>query len=192
MKSSLESLERIIADARDRLLVRGVLNGDGKAAAALVSFHRRRVTAMGMSFFKSAADADDFAQDVFVRAFRSLGSFRGESSFSTWLTRIAYNMAVTAKRRRRDYLPLADEESIVSETTTPEEDEIREATRHAVREAVRELPERYAVCIELYFFYDNSYEEISRITGEQLNTIKSHIFRAKKILREKLREFYER
>ena len=81
---------------------------------------------------------------------------------------------------------------IISENTSPEEDEIREATKKAVREAVRELPEREAVCIELYFFYDNNYEEISQITGEKLNTVKSHIFRAKKILREKLREFYER
>ena len=61
----------------------------------------------------------------------------------------------------------------------------------AVREAVKDLPEKFAVCVELYFFYDNSHAEISKITGLPVNTIKSHIFRAKKILREKLRSYYE-
>ena len=63
-------------------------------------------------------------------------------------------------------------------------------TQEAVREAVNELEEKYAICLDLYFFHDIQYSDISEITGFPENTIKSHIFRAKKILKEKLKEFY--
>jgi RNA polymerase sigma-70 factor (ECF subfamily) len=144
-----------------------------------------------MSFFKNEADTDDFMQEVFIKAYTNLSKFRGESSFSTWLTSIAYNTAVNAKKRRKEYLPISDEENIEDQNLTPEKNQIRKMTVLAVREAVKDLPEKFALCVELYFFYDNSHAEISEITGLPVNTIKSHIFRTKKILREKLRGYYE-
>lgn len=187
-----EKIEQTIADRRDRILVRAALNGDSRSFAILTALYRKRVRAMGMSFLKSEADAEDFVQEVFIKVYTGLKGFRGGAAFSTWLTRIAYNTAVTSARRRQQYAPLANEESIESRELTPEERQVGEATKAAVRQAIAELPEKYAVCVELYFFYDHSYEEIERITGFKANTIKSHIFRAKKILREKLREFYEK
>ena len=144
-----------------------------------------------MSFFKNETDTDDFMQEVFLKVYTNLSRFRGDSAFSTWLTSIAYNTAVNAKNRRKEYLPISDEENIEDKSLTPEKNEIRKLTVLAVREAVKDLPEKFAICVELYFFYDNSHAEISEITGLPINTIKSHIFRAKKILREKLRGFYE-
>jgi RNA polymerase sigma-70 factor (ECF subfamily) len=67
----------------------------------------------------------------------------------------------------------------------------REAIRVAVRTAVAGLPERYRACVDLFFFYERSYQEIEAITGYPVNTIKSHVFRAKKLLREQLAEFVE-
>ncbi|MBQ9623027.1 MAG: RNA polymerase subunit sigma-24, partial [Treponema sp.] len=93
--------------------------------------------------------------------------------------------------RRKEYLPISDEENLEDSDLTPEKNQIRKITVLAVREAVKDLPEKFKICVELYFFYDNSHAEISKITGEGINTIKSHIFRAKKILREKLRSYYE-
>lgn len=190
MKVNLERIEQTIADTRDRLLVKAVLSGDGRSFAILCSLYRKRISAMGRSFLKNEEDADDFVQSVMEKTFKSLRQFKGESSFSTWLTKIAYNTAINAANRRKEYEPIANEEGIKSRTLTPEENQINEATKEAVREAVKELPEKYGICIELYFFYDNSYEEICSITGLNMNTVKSHIFRAKKILREKLKEFY--
>ncbi|MCR5400418.1 MAG: sigma-70 family RNA polymerase sigma factor, partial [Treponema sp.] len=69
---------------------------------------------------------------------------------------------------------------------------IRKLTQEAIREAIKELPEKYAVSIELYFFYSISYQEISEITNIPLNTVKSNIFRAKRILKNKLEDFYEK
>ncbi len=190
--SPLKTIEKAILDAKDNILVKNAAAGDENAFSTLVSLHKKKVAALGFSFFKNAEDADDFVQDVFLCVFRTLKSFRGESSFSTWLMRLSYNLASTAKNRRKDYLPISDEESINSEYETPEEEEIKRVTKEAIKESVASLPEKYALCVELYFFYDKSYEEISGITSLPLNTIKSHIFRAKRILREKLREFYEK
>jgi RNA polymerase sigma-70 factor (ECF subfamily) len=77
------------------------------------------------------------------------------------------------------------------DAVTPEYDAIRDAIRTAVQTAVAGLPERYRVCIDLFFFYERSYQEIEAITGYPVNTIKSHVFRAKKLLREQLADFAE-
>lgn len=184
--------EHLLAEKRDQLLVKETLAGESRSFARLMEQYKKRLTALGMSFFKNTTDTDDFVQEVFIKVYRNLSKFKGDSAFSTWLTRVAYNTAVNAVNRRKEYAPLADEEGIVDSNLTPEEKEIRRLTMEAVHEAVAELPEKYAVCLELYFFYDIPYDEISVITAYPVNTIKSHIFRAKSILREKLRGFYER
>ena len=190
MKNRLRSLEQIITERRDNSLIKTALEGDEKSFARLISYYKKRIFALGMSFFKNQTDSEDFVQDVFIKIYTNLKNFQGKSSFSTWLTSIAYNTAVNAKNRRKEFLPLSNEESILDKDYSPEKKEIRRITAAAVNEAVRELPENYAICIELYFYYDNSHAEISKITGIPVNTIKSHIFRAKKILKEKLEEFY--
>jgi RNA polymerase sigma-70 factor (ECF subfamily) len=185
------TLEQLLIKKRDESLIKSTLQGNKKSFSKLVSHYEKRVIALGMSFFKNETDTEDFKQEVFLKAFKNLGNFKGDSSFPTWLTSIAYNTAINTKERRKEYLPISDEEKIEDKDLTPEKNQIKIATALAVREAVKDLPEKYKICVELYFFYDNSHAEISKITGEPINTIKSHIFRAKKILREKLRGLYE-
>lgn len=191
MNNSFRSIEQIITETRDKALIKTSLQGDEKSFARLVSYYKKRITAMGMSFFKNTADTEDFVQDVFLKVFSNLKNFRGESSFSTWLTSIAYNTAVNSKNRKKETVSLSNEDTLYDKNYSPEKQEIRRITIEAVNEAIKELPEKYAMCIELYFYNDNSHAEISKITGLTINTIKSHIFRAKKILREKLRSYYE-
>lgn len=168
----------------DEEVVSRVLGGDPEAYAILVRRHSSRVFRLGMSFFRDEDDAADFAQEVFIKAYSGLGSFRAQSRFSTWLLRIAYNSAINTKKRRREHVSL-DAETLVG---SPGVDEInaREETACAVRQAVAGLPERQALCVELFFYYDLKYSEISEITGFPVNTIKSHVFRAKRLLRERL------
>jgi RNA polymerase sigma-70 factor (ECF subfamily) len=142
---------------------------------------------MGLSFFHNREDAADFTQDVFLKAYRNLARFRGHARFSTWLYRIAYNTAVNGVTRKKEYRSLAEEE-IPRDERTPEGLTIREAARTAVQKAVAELPEKYRVCVDLFFFYDRSIKEIGEITGFPENTVKSHVFRAKKLLRNQLEE----
>jgi RNA polymerase sigma-70 factor (ECF subfamily) len=178
-----------------------VLAGQTDLFRVLVERYEKRVLAMGMSFFHNVDAARDFAQDVFIKAFHNLASFEGRSRFSTWLFRIAYNEAVNKKNREKDYLSLADDFSAdgekpaglvpISTTDSPERELLKKVARKSVRQAVSELQERFRVCIDLSFFYDMTYEEIGVVTGFPLNTIKSHVLRAKKILREKLKEYKE-
>jgi RNA polymerase sigma-70 factor, ECF subfamily len=162
-----------------------VLEGDREAFAILVRRHRSRVLRLGMSFLHDAEDAADFTQDVFVKAYTALGSFKGRSSFSTWLLRIAYNTAINAKQRRRESQELGPDDELYGESGADEAHE-RVETIAAVRAAMAELPPRQAICVELFFSYNLKYAEISEITGFPVNTIKSHVFRAKKLLRQKL------
>ena len=187
-KQRPKALEREAAYKRDSKLVREVLSGDSSAFAELMSLYKKRVESLGMSFFKNAADAEDFAQDVFLKAYTKLDSFRGESLFSTWLTRMAYNTAINSVNRRAEYVSIADENLLPDNGLTPEEKELRLLTMETVRESLKELPEKYKIVLDLYSFYDNSYAEISEITALAENTVKSHIFRAKKLLRNKIIE----
>lgn len=171
----------------DQSIVERIIGGESGLFAELVKRHQKAVYGLGLGFFKNAEDSGDFTQDVFLKAYRSLPGFLGKSAFSTWLYRIAYNTAVNAVQRRREYQSLA-EDAEIPDFDDPQRKAERECSRTAIRAAVGELPERYRVCLDLYFFYDLSYPEIEVVTGFPVNTIKSHVFRAKALLRERLRE----
>ncbi|MDR0636712.1 MAG: sigma-70 family RNA polymerase sigma factor [Treponema sp.] len=180
-------------DLDDQMIVAEVVSGQKELFRLLVNRHERKVYAMGLSFFRNTDDASDFTQEVFLKVYRNLSSFEGRSRFSTWLYAIAYNTAVNNVARKPDsqYTSLADAEDITVDVDTPERQSLRQALRASVREAVCNLPERYRVCVDLFFFYERTYQEIESITGYPVNTIKSHVFRAKKLLREKLAELVE-
>lgn len=189
-KELLKKLEQDIIKKRDFALVKSAAAGNKASFAKLMSLYKTRVFYFGKSFFHNEADSEDFVQDVFLKVFMNLDSFKGNSQFSTWLMKIAWTTAVNSVKRRKEYLPIADETAILDTDATPEERQIQCLTQEAIRQAVSELPEKYAVCIEMYFSYDIPYQEISEITEIPVNTIKSHIFRAKKLLKEKLEDFY--
>jgi RNA polymerase sigma-70 factor (ECF subfamily) len=175
-------------DEDDGLIVEQILGGQKEMFRLLVARHERAVFGMGMSFFHNRDDASDFVQEVFLKVFRSLSRFEGRSRFSTWLYKVAYNTAVNSLTRKKDYHNLAEDE-VIPDGDTPERRLLRSTAREAVLEAVGDLPGRYRICVDLFFFYDRSYQEIEAITGYPVNTIKSHVFRAKKLLRERLEDF---
>ena len=175
-------------DLNDQLIVSQVLCGQKNLFRLLVRRHERAVYGMGIGFFRNKEDASDFTQEVFLKAYRSLSCFEGRSRFSTWLYKIAYNTAINEVNRRKEYRSLTEEdaERLVNTVDTPERITIRNAAKEAVQEALNDLPERFKICVDLFFFYDRSYQEIEVITGFPVNTIKSHVFRAKKLLRKRL------
>jgi RNA polymerase sigma-70 factor (ECF subfamily) len=173
----------------ETLLIGQIVSGQKELFRLLVHRYQQAVHSIGLSFFRNVEDTADFVQDVFLKAFRNLASFQGKSRFSTWLYRIAYNTAVNGVTRRKEYRSLAGDDEPETENT-PEEQVLKAAAKDAVREAVRELPEKYRICVDLFFFYDRSVKEIGVITGLPENTIKSHVFRAKKLLRKKLGDLH--
>lgn len=177
-----ESLEAV----QDRLLCKAVLAGNTEAFSLIASKYQKRVYSLGMSFFKNHDDSEDFVQDIMLKTFSALPKFRGESSFSTWLMRIAYNSAINSVKRKREFVSAFDDFEIKTNDLTPEEKQIQNCVKNAIRRAVSGLPEKYRICIDLYFFYDMPYADIESVTGIPVNTIKSHIFRSKKILKTEL------
>jgi len=176
-------------DYNDQLIVSQVAAGQKDLFRLLVRQHEKAVYGMGLNFFRNPEDASDFTQEVFLKAYRSLSGFEGRSRFSTWLYKIAYNTAVNEVNRRKEYHSLAEEDAAdlpVNSSDTPERITLRNAAKEAVQAAIKELPERFRVCVDLFFFYDRSFREIEAITGIPVNTIKSHVYRAKILLREKL------
>ncbi|UTC49051.1 RNA polymerase sigma factor [Treponema vincentii] len=173
---------------RDYEVCKAVLNGNTQAFAILAAQYQKRVYMLGLSFFDNTDDCEDFVQDVMLKAYSALGTFRAEAPFAAWLMRIAYNTALNSVKKRNRYSSLADGTEIEYRGDNPEEKHLNECIVLSVREAVNSLPDNYRICIDLYFFYDMSYTDIAAVTELPLNTIKSHIFRAKKILREYLKE----
>ncbi|MCL2806322.1 MAG: sigma-70 family RNA polymerase sigma factor [Treponema sp.] len=180
-------------DLNDQLIVSQIVSGQKDLFRLLVRQHEKADYGMGLSFFRNPEDAGDFTQEVFLKAYRSLSRFEGRSRFSTWLYKIAYNTALNEVNRRKEYHSLAEEDSqkLVNSTETPERIALRNAAKSAVHAALKELPERFRICVDLFYFYDRSHQEIEAITGIPVNTIKSHVFRSKIILREKLESFTE-
>ena len=192
-KPELERERKGESDFSDQLIVSQVVSGQKDMFRLLVRRHERAVYGMGLSFFRNREDASDFTQEVFLKSYRSLSRFEGRSRFSTWLYKIAYNTAINEVNRRKEYHSLAEEDAqkLANTSDTPERLALRNAAKEAVEAALNDLPERFRICVDLFFFYDRSYQEIEAITGFPVNTIKSHVFRAKKLLREKLELFKE-
>ena len=126
-------------------------------------------------------DAMDFVK-VFLSLHIFLRSIQSGSRFYSWLIKIAYNHGINSVKRVKDWLSLSDEYEPESSAVL-ENDHLKKEVRKALHSAMESLPERYGVCIDLYFFYGLTYAEIEDITGFPVNTVKSHVFRAKGLLK---------
>ena len=169
----------------DETIIGLVLDGNTEYFAELVRRHGQRVHRVGLSWFKDDDEAEDLVQEVFVKAFSKLASFRGGSKFSTWLLRIAYNTATTGKLRRKVHEEM-DDASTMDPRAGVEDELLAKERAREVRDALAFLTPEQAICVELCFYQDLQYSEISKITGFPVNTVKSHVFRAKRMLRERL------
>jgi RNA polymerase sigma-70 factor (ECF subfamily) len=169
----------------DERIVRQVLNGDTDSFRTIVKRYQTYIYSIGMRFFKNTDDSNDFVQDVFLKVYNELKSFKGKAAFRSWLIRIAYNFGINKiKAGKLDNVVF--EESVSGEPT-PEQSHIKDETISLLRRAIDNLPEQYRICVDLYFFMGLKYTEIESITGYPINTIKSNVLRAKLILRDKLR-----
>lgn len=173
------------ADRSDEAIVERVCGGETAEFAILVDRYQRQILALGYRFFRRREEAEDFAQEVFLQAFRRLSTFRATGRFYSWLMRIAYTWGTRVLRRRTDYETLG-ERPVSDPAPGPDEAFDRAESRRLVVDAIRTLPRRYADCIGLYYFFELSYQEVSDVTGLALNTVRSHLRRAKLLLAERL------
>jgi RNA polymerase sigma-70 factor, ECF subfamily len=184
-------------DENDQELVRRVQAGDQSAFNLLVLKYQHRVLKLVGRFVNDAAEAQDVAQEAFLKAYRALGSFRGESAFYTWLYRIAINTAknalVAQRRRPVDFdLDLQDPEQFerqarLKEADTPEGVMLTEEIRQVVERAMEQLPEDLRTAIVLRELEGLSYEEIAEAMDCPVGTVRSRIFRAREAIDKKLK-----
>jgi RNA polymerase sigma-70 factor, ECF subfamily len=184
-------------DDTDQQLVERVQAGDKSAFNLLVLKYQHRVLKLVGRFVSDAAEAEDVAQEAFLKAYRALASFRGDSAFYTWLYRIAINTAknalVSSRRRPVDFdLDLQDPEQYdrhakLKDADTPEGVLLTEEIREVVEKAMEQLPEDLRTAIVLRELEGLSYEEIAEAMDCPVGTVRSRIFRAREAIDKKLK-----
>ncbi len=179
----------------DEELVARAREGDRPAFARLVERHSVSVYNLTLRMVGNREDAEEAAQDVFVRAYRSLDRFRGDSRFSTWLYRIAVNVSLSSARRSRRDLsttslsePEDDEDGLPMQLPDPSADPAEQFEqaefRDQVRKMVAALPPIYSAVISMYHMQSLSYDEIAEALELPIGTVKARLFRARTALRK--------
>lgn len=173
-------------------IVRKVLAGDVNAFEQLVIENQKSVYNLALKIMKNESDALDVSQDVFLKAYTNLENFRGDSRFSVWLYRLAYNACIDASRKSKTgmnvSLTVQDEDSESAELDLadtkplPEEETERRETQREVQAAIQELPEEQRRIIVMREFSDMAYEDIASTLGISVGTVKSRLSRARKNL----------
>ena len=173
----------------DFQVVERIQSGDDSAFDELMRRYKRPVVNFVYRMLGDAGDADDVAQEVFVRVFRHIGEYQPRTKFSTWLFALARNAALDRLRWHKRH-PTEPLESVPEPTTTPREIQTREVDEH-IAAAVSRLPEDQRTAIVLAEYHGMSYAEIGAIMHCSEKSVESRLYRAKQTLRERLRFLLE-
>ncbi len=175
----------------DSELVKQVLSGNNNAFRFLVSKYQRLVVHVVGRIIRQKDELEDVCQDVFIKVFRMLKNFRGESRLSTWIATIAYNTAISAhrKQQRRGEVSYNETPALVEQEKNAdrsdkmtEQEEMHKYLMHLIES----MPVNYRTVITLYHLEEFSYKEIVEITGMPEGTIKSYLNRARTMLKGKI------
>ena len=185
----------------DQLLVEQVQKGDTKAFDLLINKYQHRIVSLVARYVSDQSEAQDVAQEAFIKAYRAIDRFRGDSAFYTWLYRIAINTAknwLVARKRRPPASDIDaadaeqyDMESRLKEQGTPENEMMREEIKRTVFDTIAELPDDLRTAIMLREMEGMSYEDIATTMECPIGTVRSRIFRARDAIDEKLRPLVE-
>ena len=175
----------------DIALIEQTLAGNQSAYADLVKRHQRFVFTLALRFAKRREDAEEIAQDCFIKAYRSLGSFQRQAKFSTWLYSIVYTTAMTFLRKKRIGTDsIDDEQTLIQVENQSSAYDVNDAENRSrsyyLNQAIAQLLPDDAAIITLFYKGEQSLEEIGKTLGMEANTVKVKLFRARQRLKEKL------
>ncbi len=181
------------------ILIQDALDGDQQAYQQIVERFRMQIYHFIFRMVKNKAEAEDLTQETFIKAFNALSSFNSEYAFSTWLFKIAVNNSIDHFRKKRlktcslDTPIQAKDGELVREfpdhsTRGPESGLLSKEKSIQIRKAIESLPEKYRTAILLRHSHEQSYEEIAEQLDIPLGTVKVRIFRAREMLKKKLRD----
>jgi len=177
--------------------IRRIVGGDSRQFGVLVDRYKDRAFALASRLLGSREEAEEAVQDAFVKAFHRLADFRGDSRFGTWYYRILYNTCMTrVSRRPAGSLSLDDLTSNDGELTVESDEPDRlevissNERREILGEELQKLPQKFQAVLTLFYLQEQRYEEIAAILEIPLNTVKSHLFRARGLLRKRIQDRY--
>ena len=175
----------------DAELIEQTLTGNQAAYAELVKRHQRFVFTLALRFTKLREDAEEVAQDCFIKAYRSLASFQGQSKFSTWLYSIVYTTAMTFLRKKRVLTESIDDENnfiqVENKASAYDVNNAENKSRSFyLEQAIGQLLPDDAAIITMFYKGEQSLEEIGQTMGMETNTVKVKLFRARQRLKERL------
>ena len=183
--------------AADQLLVERVQNGDKKAFDVLVLKYQQKVANLISRYIRDPAEVLDVTQEAFIKAYRALPKFRGESAFYTWLYRVAINtaknhLAAQSRRPPQDDIEAETAEQMdmgtrLKESATPEHLAMQDEIARTIKDALEALPEELRTALTLREFEGLSYEEIAEAMDCPIGTVRSRIFRAREAIDNKLK-----
>jgi len=173
----------------DATLIAQIQAGNEHANRFLIEKFKNLVWHLVLRMVSQPEDAEDLCQEIFLRVFRDIGKFRGESKLSTWIGAIAYNMSVTYLRKKGknimvsvdDYLPVASGKPAVE---SADEALDKSSMKKVVHRIIDSLPVQYRTVITLFYLEELSYKEIEEVTGMPDGTIKSYLNRGRQAIRE--------
>ena len=184
------------SQADDNELVKRVCMGETQLFRLLIEHHQQHIFNLCYRMLRQFEEADDATQDTFLKAYRSLKQFRGNARLKTWLCQIARNECLN--RLRHENMASLDQQlttdysfQIADSTPSPLELIEQQETQSIVHEAINKLPHQYRLVITLFHLNGLSYEEISQVMEIPMGTVKTHIFRARELLKSKLQAFVE-
>ena len=179
----------------DTEIISLVLKGDQQAYAALVAQHQNFVFTIVLRYVKSREDAEEVAQDVFIKAYRSLADFKGTSKLSTWLYTIATTSSISFLRKKKLDVQSLDNENVFATADNIDggmsANRVEQKSRVAmVNEAIKLLATDDANIITLFYKGEQTLEEIAAILGKEPNTVKVQLHRARGRLKEKMERHF--
>src|SRR5665648_35095 len=170
-------------------LISQILKGNRNAFAFLVSRYQKLVVHITGRLIHRQEEVGDVCQDVFLKVYQNLGKYRNECKLSTWIATIAYNTSINYLRKFKKGGELnPDDSAALRNLSDFKSDDYEQADLHRyLREQIEILPVQYRTVLTLYHLEEFSYQEIEQITGMPQGTVKSYLFRAKALLKEKLK-----
>ena len=179
----------------ENILIDSIKNGDTNAYAKLVDRYKDLVYTLAIRMLKNREEAEEIAQDTFIKVFKSLDKFKGDSKFSTWIYRVAYNTCLDAiKKNKKHQNDVAIDEYTFNKLDTIDnalENIIKEERSVLIKNCINKLPEESSVILTLFYFEELSLEEISKVINIEANTVKVKLFRARKKLAVILEEYLQ-
>jgi len=176
----------------DKHLVDRVLRGDTRAFGMIIKNTENLVAQIIFKFIPIAEDRKDLAQDIYLKAFHNLAGFKFQSKLSTWIARIAYNSCLSWVEKKKLVLPGNIHEDEELDENNSENLLFKKELSIILRKEMERLPPVYQTLITLFHHVSMTYEELSQITGLPEGTVKSSLFRARKMLKENLLSAYQK